>query len=59
MRPKEQESFGGFKETLKRHSDPSADIEDNREGHIEAELDHGVKETFPASDPVSIVPNAD
>ena len=27
--------------------------------HVERELDHGLKETFPASDPVSINPGAD
>ena len=27
--------------------------------HVEDQLDHGLKETFPASDPVSINPGAD
>lgn len=35
------------------------DIEDNRDRHTEKALDHGLKETFPASDPVSINPGAD
>ena len=39
--------------------DPSERIEDNRVHAKERELDHGLKETFPASDPVSINPGAD
>ena len=35
------------------------DVEDNRNAKKERELDHGLKETFPASDPVSISPGAD
>ena len=35
------------------------DIEDNRDPHTEKNLDDGVEETFPASDPVSISPGAD
>ena len=35
------------------------DVEDNRDHHTEKNLDHGLKETFPASDPVSISPGAD
>ncbi|MDB5452464.1 MAG: hypothetical protein JWO33_1042, partial [Caulobacteraceae bacterium] len=35
------------------------DVEDNRDRHTEKQLDHGLKETFPASDPVSINPGAD
>jgi hypothetical protein len=27
--------------------------------HVDKQLDHGLKETFPASDPVSINPGAD
>jgi hypothetical protein len=27
--------------------------------HVEKQLDHGLDETFPASDPVSIQPGAD
>ena len=36
-----------------------ADAEDKDRKHVERELDHGLKETFPASDPVSINPGAD
>ncbi len=37
---------------------------EDREGakakpHVEKQLDHGLEETFPASDPVSINPGAD
>ena len=35
------------------------DVEDNRDPHTEKNLDDGVEETFPASDPVSIHPGAD
>ena len=35
------------------------DVEDNRDRKTEKKLDHGLKETFPASDPVSINPGAD
>ena len=35
------------------------DVEDNRVRKEEKKLDHGLKETFPASDPVSINPGAD
>jgi hypothetical protein len=35
------------------------DVEDNRDRRIEKALDAGLKETFPASDPVSITPGAD
>ena len=35
------------------------DVEDNRDRHTEKQLDRGLKETFPASDPVSINPGAD
>jgi hypothetical protein len=35
------------------------DVEDNRNRKLEKKLDHGLKETFPASDPVSINPGAD
>ena len=35
------------------------DVEDKRDPHTEKNLDDGVEETFPASDPVSISPGAD
>jgi hypothetical protein len=35
------------------------DVEDNRDHRTEKALDKGLKETFPASDPVSIMPGAD
>lgn len=36
-----------------------AELDDRRGRDTERELDHGLKETFPASDPVSINPGAD
>lgn len=44
------------------HEHPGAsaeDVPDERDPHTEKQLDHGLKETFPASDPVSINPGAD
>ena len=38
---------------------PPDDVEDMRDPHTEKNLDDGVEETFPASDPVSISPGAD
>jgi len=35
------------------------DLPDEADPHTEKQLDHGLKETFPASDPVSINPGAD
>lgn len=35
------------------------DVDDERDPHTERNLDKGLKETFPASDPVSINPGAD
>ena len=32
---------------------------DEADKHVDKQLDHGLKETFPASDPVSINPGAD
>ncbi|HEY5106904.1 MAG TPA: primosomal protein [Caulobacteraceae bacterium] len=37
------------------YADPVSD----EKAHVERQLDHGLKETFPASDPVSINPGAD
>lgn len=33
--------------------------EEQADEHVDKQLDHGLKETFPASDPVSINPGAD
>lgn len=35
------------------------DLRDEEDAHVEKQLDKGLKETFPASDPVSINPGAD
>jgi hypothetical protein len=52
MRDAAEEAFQG--------SGKSADdVEDTRDHHTEKALDKGLKETFPASDPVSISPGAD
>lgn len=41
-------------------SDDDADaVEDDADPHVDRQLDKGLKETFPASDPVSINPGAD
>ena len=39
--------------------DPSEKIDDDADAHVDKQLDKGLKETFPASDPVSINPGAD
>lgn len=39
--------------------DPSEKIADDADAHVDKQLDKGLKETFPASDPVSINPGAD
>lgn len=47
-------------EAPKQGSGASADdVEQDHDPHTEKQLDHGLKETFPASDPVSINPGAD
>ena len=45
-------------EAMGVNKDTDAGEEKDRK-HTERELDHGLKETFPASDPVSINPGAD
>lgn len=40
-------------------SDPGEDAPDEKDPHVDRQLDKGLKETFPASDPVSINPGAD
>ncbi|MDB5469403.1 MAG: hypothetical protein JWR84_963 [Caulobacter sp.] len=40
-------------------SDPGEDAPDEKDEHVDRQLDKGLKETFPASDPVSINPGAD
>ncbi len=55
----DKDKQGGLKDTNDAPVDPSDKIEDNRDRHTEHNLDHGLKETFPASDPVSISPGAD
>ena len=39
--------------------DPSDKVHDDADPHVDRQLDKGLKETFPASDPVSINPGAD
>lgn len=39
--------------------DPGEDAADEKDPHVDRQLDKGLKETFPASDPVSINPGAD
>ena len=42
-----------------RGHDRPETVEDNRDRKTEKKIDHSLKETFPASDPVSINPGAD
>ncbi|MDP1632107.1 MAG: hypothetical protein Q8L66_11885 [Caulobacter sp.] len=39
--------------------DPADKIKDGADKQVEKKLEEGLKETFPASDPVSINPGAD
>ncbi|MDP2261281.1 MAG: primosomal protein [Caulobacter sp.] len=40
-------------------SNPAEDVDSEADSHVDRQLDKGLKETFPASDPVSINPGAD
>lgn len=42
-----------------RKVDPANDVDADADPHVDRQLDKGLKETFPASDPVSINPGAD
>ncbi len=42
-----------------RGVNPADNVDDEADPHVERQLDKGLKETFPASDPVSINPGAD
>lgn len=42
-----------------RGSNPADDVDDDADPHVDRQLDKALKETFPASDPVSINPGAD
>jgi len=39
--------------------DPAEKVDQDADPHVDHQLDKGLKETFPASDPVSINPGAD
>jgi hypothetical protein len=45
--------------TAKKRPARPEDVPDGRDPHTEKNLDRGLEETFPASDPVSISPGAD
>ena len=42
-----------------RADSPANAVEADADPHVDRQLDKGLKETFPASDPVSINPGAD
>ncbi len=42
-----------------RKVNPTDAVDDDADPHVDRQLDRGLKETFPASDPVSINPGAD
>ncbi len=46
-------------ESFECDDDPAEDVDDDADPHVDRQLDKGLKETFPASDPVSINPGAD
>lgn len=58
----EKREFADIEQGGERKAESGANIEDvpdESDPHVEKQLDHGLKETFPASDPVSINPGAD
>jgi hypothetical protein len=42
-----------------RDANPADNVDRDADPHVDRQLDKGLKETFPASDPVSINPGAD
>ena len=72
-RPRERREFDDIEQGKDAPTERGASIEsvpsqagasaenvpDESDPHTEKQLDHGLKETFPASDPVSINPGAD
>lgn len=58
-RVRNYEASGGTGEDDPTQVDPGEDAEDEKDPHVDRQLDKGLKETFPASDPVSINPGAD
>ena len=57
--PKPEHIKDAAEEAFQGSGKSADDVEDNRDRKTEEALDHGLKETFPASDPVSIMPEAD
>ena len=55
----EERSFDPSKKPAATPADPSRTIANDADPHVDKQLDKGLKETFPASDPVSINPGAD
>jgi hypothetical protein len=53
------EAGGAEKDDKEEAVDPADKVDDESDPHVERQLDKGLKETFPASDPVSINPGAD
>lgn len=48
----------GRPDTAHKPATPES-VKDQRKRHVEDNLDHGLEESFPASDPVSISPGSD
>jgi len=62
QRPPEKREFDDIeqgKDSHVGHGPSVEDVPEEADPHVEKQLDHGLKETFPASDPVSINPGAD
>lgn len=54
------DSIGGENPSFTQgDTDPASKVDDEKDPHVDRQLDKGLKETFPASDPVSINPGAD
>ena len=59
-RTRNYETSGGMgDENDATQVDPADTVPDEKDEHVDKQLDKGLKETFPASDPVSINPGAD
>ena len=55
----QERSFDPKDKPAETPADPSEKIGHDADPHVDKQLDKGLKETFPASDPVSINPGAD
>jgi hypothetical protein len=55
----DDDAFGGVADDDVEDAHPEEAVDPAADPHVDNQLDKGLKETFPASDPVSINPGAD